>query len=169
VKREDQARRIVGDTMEAIEHGVDVAQLADQIRGDDEIKLLTAPEVLGVADLKREARIFGSRDLDHPGAEIEAHSPRRIECVEQLAGTAAKLEHRAARRDDRLELSLDLGVIEGVSRVPLVSLWREPVVVFADLVLERIKGWPGESLDRQLAAPATAWTGPGTAGTPIAS
>src|SRR5260370_32773277 len=105
--------------------------------------------------------MVGARPLDHPRAHIDAHAARWPQRGEKIARAAAQLEDRAARRDDRLQPCLDLGVVVRVAAVPLVAGLREPVVVLPDLVLFRVEDRAGDDPELQGPTPCAAFAGTG--------
>ena len=80
------------------------------------------------------------RELDHSGADVDAHALRRLERGEHVARTAADLEHAAAGRDVEAHDLLDEAVVEAVAAPPPRFLEGERVEEGPEVVRDRALG-----------------------------
>ena len=127
--------------VQAREHGLAIVERTQRIDHHDGVEWSRqGPQELGildVADEKGEIGVRLARLADHAGAEIDAHSERRLERGEHVAGAASKLEHASAFRNEKFHVEQILMVEEGAAREPLPARGRARVGAAADLALAR--------------------------------
>jgi len=121
-----------------LEHRCDVIKLAYEIGCDDEVEALVGNcHRLCIAHAEVELWMVLARDLDDLGRDIEANAMRRPQRREQVSSSTAELQHAGGRRDDGLQVALDIPVVVEIAPVPIVTLQREPVVVIPGSILRR--------------------------------
>jgi hypothetical protein len=84
---------------------------------------------LGVGDLEAQLGILPARQIDHRGAEVDPHSARRLEGLEEVSGPSAEFEDRPPRLNHRSEGTFKVVVVAAVAPVPAVAVGGEPIVV----------------------------------------
>src|SRR5260370_12201383 len=113
----------------ALEDRSDVEELPDQVRGDEDVEAFIAIswpgrgkgsviDGRGVGDLEAQLGILPARQIDQRGAEVDPHSARRLEGLEEVSGPSAEFEDRPPRLNHRSQGTFKVVVVAAVAPGP---------------------------------------------------
>ena len=100
---------------QALEGGLDVVEIADDVGEDHHVEAAVEVEFLHVGDVELVLRELRARLVDHAGTDVDAHALRGLERVEQFAGAAADQEDRGTLGHVELKIVLHQPVIVAVA------------------------------------------------------
>ena len=93
VRMNDDARVGVAVLARLMKQRQEIRRVRNDVRQQDVVEAPARVELLAGRDLEGELQMLPPRELDHAGAEVDAHAFRRFHRGEHVACTAADLEH----------------------------------------------------------------------------